>query len=103
MSMYENAAALLGWRVLRFTPAQQWTAAAITAIAEAARAAADWSRQLTRWRHGLDDLRRTEALLARREEWAAEAITYEEYLRRKALSDQSGQLDTLDQPQDQQQ
>ena len=39
MSMYENAAALLGWRVLRFTPAQQWTAAAITAIAEAARAA----------------------------------------------------------------
>lgn len=49
-----------------------------------ARAAADWSRQITRWRHGLDDLRRTEALLARREEWAAEAITYEEYLRRKA-------------------
>lgn len=39
MSMYENAAALLVWRVLRFTPAQQWTAAAITAIAEAARAA----------------------------------------------------------------
>lgn len=35
-----NAAALLGWRVLRFTPAQQWTAAAITAIAEAAHAAA---------------------------------------------------------------
>lgn len=37
MSMYENAGALLGWRVLRFTPAQQWTAAAITAIADGAR------------------------------------------------------------------
>lgn len=51
---------------------------------QVARALADWARRLQRWKHGLDDIRRTDALIARRDQWRDQAITWEEYQRRKA-------------------